>query len=54
MTTGSGQMVDVGGWQLELAETTRPGDVHYAGDVTVAWFKDPDGNILSIQNSDVR
>lgn len=26
------------------------GDVHVAGDVKVAWFKDPDGNILSIVN----
>jgi catechol 2,3-dioxygenase-like lactoylglutathione lyase family enzyme len=24
------------------------GDVHVAGDMKVAWFKDPDGNILNI------
>jgi catechol 2,3-dioxygenase-like lactoylglutathione lyase family enzyme len=26
----------------------REGDVHVAGDMKVAWFKDPDGNILNI------
>jgi catechol 2,3-dioxygenase-like lactoylglutathione lyase family enzyme len=26
----------------------REGDVHVAGDMRAAWFKDPDGNILSI------
>jgi len=26
------------------------GDIHFAGDFRVAWFKDPAGNILSIQN----
>jgi hypothetical protein len=30
---------------------TRKDDVHQAGDLRVAWFKDPDGNILSIQNN---
>ena len=34
----------------DLPETTRAGDVHISGDVRVAWFKDPDGNILSIVN----
>lgn len=29
----------------------REGDVHIAGDMKVAWFKDPDGNILSIVSS---
>ena len=24
------------------------GDVHIGGDMKVAWFKDPDGNILNI------
>jgi hypothetical protein len=24
--------------------------VHVSGDVKVAWFKDPDGNILSVVN----
>lgn len=27
---------------------TRDGDVHRNGDMQVAWFKDPDGNILNI------
>jgi catechol 2,3-dioxygenase-like lactoylglutathione lyase family enzyme len=26
----------------------REGDVHIGGDMKVAWFKDPDGNILNI------
>ena len=34
----------------DLPGTTRQGDVHVAGNTTVAWFKDPDGNILSIVN----
>jgi len=29
---------------------TREGDVHVDGDMRVAWFKDPDGNILNIVN----
>jgi catechol 2,3-dioxygenase-like lactoylglutathione lyase family enzyme len=29
---------------------TRTGDIHRAGDWKVAWFKDPAGNILSIQD----
>jgi len=32
----------------DLPQTTRQGDVHVAGKTKVAWFKDPDGNILSI------
>jgi hypothetical protein len=27
---------------------TLHGDVHVGGDMKVAWFKDPDGNILSL------
>ena len=27
---------------------TREGNVHIGGDMKVAWFKDPDGNILNI------
>jgi hypothetical protein len=27
---------------------TRQGDVHLGGGTKVAWFKDPDGNILSL------
>ena len=34
----------------DLPETRREGDVHISGDVKVAWFKDPDGNILSVVN----
>jgi catechol 2,3-dioxygenase-like lactoylglutathione lyase family enzyme len=34
----------------DLPETTRKGDLHISGDVKVAWFKDPDGNILSVVN----
>lgn len=34
----------------DLPGTTRRGDIHAAGDTQVAWFKDPDGNILSIVN----
>lgn len=33
-----------------LPGTTRVGDVYHAGDLRVAWFKDPAGNILSLQN----
>ena len=29
----------------------RDGDVHVFGDFKAAWFKDPDGNILHINNS---
>jgi catechol 2,3-dioxygenase-like lactoylglutathione lyase family enzyme len=32
----------------DLPGMTRKGDVHVAGDMKAAWFKDPDGNILSI------
>ena len=28
----------------------REGDIHMAGDFKTAWFKDPDGNILNINN----
>ena len=28
----------------------REGDIHVAGDMKVAWFKDPDGNILNLVN----
>ncbi len=34
----------------DLPDTKREGDVHVSGDVKVAWFKDPDGNILSVVN----
>jgi catechol 2,3-dioxygenase-like lactoylglutathione lyase family enzyme len=34
----------------ELPGLQRDGDVHSAGDFKAAWFKDPDGNILHINN----
>ena len=34
----------------DLPGMTRDGDVHVGGPMKVAWFKDPDGNILSIVN----
>ena len=34
-----------------LPDTRVEGDIHISGDVRVAWFKDPDGNILSIASS---
>ncbi len=34
----------------DMPEMTRKGDVHVAGDTKAAWFKDPDGNILSVVN----
>lgn len=32
----------------DLPNLTRRGDVHTAGPMKTAWFKDPDGNILSL------
>ena len=34
----------------ELPGLTIDGDVHRAGDFSVAWLKDPAGNILSVQS----
>ena len=34
----------------DLPDTTLKGDIHESGDTRVAWFKDPDGNILSLVN----
>lgn len=34
----------------DLPGLTLDGDVHSGGDMKVAWFKDPDGNILSLVN----
>ena len=33
----------------DLPGLTRKGDVHVGGPTKVAWFKDPGGNILSVQ-----
>ena len=32
----------------DLPNLTRQGDLHVAGDMKTAWFKDPDGNIFSL------
>jgi catechol 2,3-dioxygenase-like lactoylglutathione lyase family enzyme len=34
----------------EMPNTKHEGDVHVSGHMKVAWFKDPDGNILSVAN----
>lgn len=34
----------------DMPDMTREGDVHIGGNMKVAWFKDPDGNILNIVN----
>jgi catechol 2,3-dioxygenase-like lactoylglutathione lyase family enzyme len=36
--------------QYDLADTTREGDIHVMGEMRAVWFKDPDGNILSLVN----
>jgi catechol 2,3-dioxygenase-like lactoylglutathione lyase family enzyme len=32
----------------DMPDMTRQGDVHIGGKLRVAWFKDPDGNILNL------
>jgi catechol 2,3-dioxygenase-like lactoylglutathione lyase family enzyme len=32
----------------DMPELKREGDIYSGGDMKVAWFKDPDGNILNI------
>jgi len=32
----------------DLPAMTRQGDIHVAGSMRTAWFKDPDGNIFSL------
>ena len=34
--------------RYDMPGMTREGDVYVAGDMKVAWFKDPDGNILNL------
>ncbi len=34
----------------DMPGLARAGDVYVAGDIKVAWFKDPDGNILNVIN----
>jgi catechol 2,3-dioxygenase-like lactoylglutathione lyase family enzyme len=36
----------------DLPQMTRQGDVHVAGSMKAAWFKDPDGNIFSLVTPD--
>jgi catechol 2,3-dioxygenase-like lactoylglutathione lyase family enzyme len=36
--------------QYDLPDTTREGDIHVIGETRAVWFKDPDGNILSLVN----
>jgi catechol 2,3-dioxygenase-like lactoylglutathione lyase family enzyme len=32
----------------DLPDTKREGDLHFCGDMKLAWFRDPDGNILGL------
>ena len=34
----------------DMPDMTRENDIHIFGDMKVAWFKDPDGNILNISS----
>lgn len=34
----------------DMPNTVLEGDVHVMGEIKMAWFKDPDGNILNIVN----
>jgi catechol 2,3-dioxygenase-like lactoylglutathione lyase family enzyme len=36
--------------RYDLPGLSREGDVHVAGAIKVAWFKDPDGNIHALMN----
>jgi len=38
----------VGFEHYDMPDLKLEGDLHVAGDMKVAWFKDPDGNILSV------
>jgi catechol 2,3-dioxygenase-like lactoylglutathione lyase family enzyme len=38
----------VGFEHYDMPDTRREGDIHIAGNMKVAWFKDPDGNIHAI------
>jgi catechol 2,3-dioxygenase-like lactoylglutathione lyase family enzyme len=35
----------------DMPETTLEGDLHVMGELKMAWFKDPTGNILAIDNT---
>jgi catechol 2,3-dioxygenase-like lactoylglutathione lyase family enzyme len=34
----------------DMPDSSKEGDVYSAGDVRVAWFKDPDGNVHAVVN----
>jgi len=34
----------------DMPHMTRDGDIHSMGDFMMAWFKDPDGNVLAIMS----
>jgi catechol 2,3-dioxygenase-like lactoylglutathione lyase family enzyme len=34
----------------DMPDMKREGDIHVAGPMKAAWFKDPDGNILCVMN----
>ena len=36
--------------RYDLPETSHEGDIHVAGKIRNAWFKDPDGNIHGLSN----
>jgi catechol 2,3-dioxygenase-like lactoylglutathione lyase family enzyme len=36
--------------RYELPGMKHEGDIHVGGDMRVAWFKDPDGNILNVMS----
>ena len=36
--------------RYDMPGATMDGDVHVFGEMRVAWFKDPDGNILNLTN----
>jgi catechol 2,3-dioxygenase-like lactoylglutathione lyase family enzyme len=37
----------------DLPDTTRDGDIHAVGAFRIAWFKDPTGNILEVNNGEI-
>lgn len=41
----------IGFEHYDFPDSKLEGDVHVMGNIKAAWFKDPDGNILSLVNS---
>jgi len=39
--------------QYDLPETSREGDIHVMGEMRAVWFKDPDGNIVSLVDQEM-